>query len=127
MAERHSGLPLWFRLSVDFESDPKLRRAGLDAELLYIRSLARMKRAGTDGHLSAEWWPDLLHGFRSTAATKAREALVREGLWEPCEDGWRIPNGRWARWQDTEEDRARERERKAEYRRKRKERGEPEG
>ena len=120
MAERHTDLTRWLRLSATYDADPRIRRAGNDAELLYLRALAAMKLRDSDGHLAAEWFEMLLRGFRPAAAWRAQEALVREGLWEVCDDGWRIPEGRWARWQDTSEDQAArretERKRKAAYR-----------
>ena len=40
---------LYVPLSVNYPRDPKVRRAGPDAELLYVRGLAHAKGARTDG------------------------------------------------------------------------------
>ena len=107
MAERHGDLGRWVRLSASFDHDPRIMRAGLDAEMVYVRSLAASRLHEADGHVHAEHLSLLSRGLDRRRLTLAVEALVREELWEPCADGWRIPFERWARWQDTEEDRAR--------------------
>jgi hypothetical protein len=120
VAERHGDLGRWVRLSAQYDLDPRIMRAGPVAELLYVRALVAAKRADLDGHVHEAHLGLLGRGLDRRTLGRAVEALVREELWEPCEDGWRVPYDRWARWQDTKADRddqrRRERERKAKYR-----------
>lgn len=118
----HQDLGQWVRLSAGFHLDPRIMRAGTNAELVFVRGLAVSRALRTDGHVAAEHLHLVGHGLSAGALNRARDALVAEGLWEACADGWRVPPAKWARWQTTEveyaERRERERERKAEWRRK---------
>jgi len=121
VAERHADLGRWVRLSAGYHADRRIRRVHPLAELVWVRGLAVARQQGSDGHIDAEWSPvELGRGLTSDELNDATDALVRVGLWEPCDDGWRVPRARWARWQDTEDDydavRKRERERKAAWR-----------
>lgn len=97
----------WARLEGDYYHDPKIRRAGSEAELLYVRSIAWCARNLTDGVIPRQDFGSCSAGLRQ--GSRARLALVRVGLWEELADGWRIPPETWARYQRTraqvEEDR----------------------
>ena len=110
MAERHGDLGRWIRLSADYAWDPRIMRIRPAAELLYLRTLAASRAHESDGHVAREWLAALTRGFDARTAQRAVNDLVSEGLWEPCDDGWRVPYERWARWQDTNDDRAAQRE-----------------
>ena len=94
-------------LDANYLRDPRIRRAGPDAELLYIRGLAYAKAGETDG---------VVYGFDIDAVAvglnkvPARiNALVREEAWEPHDDGWFIKG--WFKWNDPV-DKLREQKRK---------------
>jgi hypothetical protein len=120
VAERHGDLGRWIRLSAGYRLDPRIVRAGPLAELVYVRGLTFAREQGSDGHIAREQYRQLCQGLGRVSAAGALESLLREGLWEECADGWRVPYDRWARWQDTNEDRVAlreiERKRKAEWR-----------
>lgn len=81
-------------LDINYLRDPKIRRAGPDAELLYVRSLAHCKGAETDGIV---WDFDLEVVAVGLNRVQARvESLVKVGLWEPVEGGWKIAG--WEKW-----------------------------
>jgi hypothetical protein len=81
-------------LDINYPRDPAIRRAGEAAELLYVRAMAFVKGAGTDG-VVYEWdLPAVAVGLKG--AEKRVEALVKHGLWEPVDDGWLIRS--WAKW-----------------------------
>ena len=85
-------------LDLNLPSDAAIRRAGPDAELLYIRGLIYLKRTGSDGFIPAYDLPALAVGLRNvkTAAT----ALVRVQLWvddeRDDEPGWLCRS--WLKW-----------------------------
>ena len=92
MAKKPRGL--YVPLDVNYLRDPKIRRAGPDAELLFVRGLAHVKSSKTDGVV---WDFDLDVVAVGLTKVPARvRALVREGLWEPIDGGWLI-NG-WPNW-----------------------------
>lgn len=81
-------------LDINYLRDPKIRRAGHEAELLFVRSLAHCKGAKTDGII---YDFDLDVVAVGLPRVRARvDALVKVGLWEPVEGGWRITS--WQKW-----------------------------
>lgn len=83
-------------LDANYLRDPRIRRAGPDAELLYIRSLAYAKAGETDGMV---WEYDLdaiATGLRRV--TQRVESLVREKAWEVRDEGWFICG--WFNWNE---------------------------
>ncbi len=83
-------------LDANYLRDPRIRKAGPDAELLFIRSLAYAKAGETDGMV---WDYDLdavATGLRRVPDRVA--ALVREKAWEPRESGWFICG--WFNWNE---------------------------
>ena len=95
-------------LDVNYPRDPAIRKAGPDAELLYLRGLAFAKQANTDGVIY-DYDLDVV-GVGLPRLAARRDALVREGLWETTDDGWHIRS--WTRWNQTEEEKAEVREKK---------------
>lgn len=94
-------------LDANYLRDPRIRRAGPDAELLYLRGLAYAKAGETDG---------VVYGFDLDAVAvglnkvQARvNALVREDAWADHPDGWFITG--WFKWNDPV-DKLREQKRK---------------
>jgi len=76
--------------------DPRIRRAGPDAEILYIRALAYAKGGETDGMV---WDYDL--GMIAVGLPKPQarvDALIREKAWEAREEGWFICG--WFNWNE---------------------------
>jgi hypothetical protein len=122
MIERRPLADRWVRLSATYFLDPKIMRAGPDAELLYVRGLAFARQVRSDGHITTEQLPMITNGLRH--ARQTCDALVTVGLWERCADGFRVPLDRWEHWQTTEHEiergrtNARERQAKSRARRR---------
>jgi hypothetical protein len=82
-------------LDVHYAADPAIRRVGYRAELIFVRALARCRADAThDGVVREYDLPSLVQGIPQGAREVA--ALVREGLWVPCDGGWEIRS--WAKW-----------------------------
>ena len=85
-------------LDLNLPSDAAIRRAGPDAELLYIRGLIYIKRTGSDGFIPEYDLPALAVGCRNTKASTA--ALVKASLWSESEEdgepGWMCRS--WLKW-----------------------------
>ena len=81
-------------LDMHYLRNEKIRRAGPDAELLFIRSLAHCKAGQTDGFV-ADYDLDVV-GVGLKGLDRRSEALVRVGLWQEVHGGWRIPS--WPSW-----------------------------
>lgn len=84
-------------LDANYMRDPKIRRAGPDAELLYVRSLAYAKGGETDGVVYDYDLEVIAVGLNKV--NQRVTALVREGAWEPRDDGWFITG--WFNWNDS--------------------------
>lgn len=87
-------MALFVPLDVDYQSDPKIMRAGALAEILFIRSMALAKRLMEDGRIDEVHLPALCLGIPGRSATHVA-ALIREGLWTEVADGWVITS--WAK------------------------------
>lgn len=82
-------------LDVRYRRDRAIRRAGAEAELLYIRSLTLAKREETGGVIEDYDIPELTEGLRDPDA--AIRALVDNHLWVKRTDGaWLIRS--WEKW-----------------------------
>jgi hypothetical protein len=92
----------WVRLAAGYQSDPRILAAGNAGELMWVRALAISRQTHTDGHVNHEHLAQLSRGFDRNRGPAIAGRLVTVGLWEPCDDGWRIPYERWSRWQVTE-------------------------
>ena len=84
-------------LDVNYPRDRAIRRAGPDAELLFIRSLVYTKGASTDGYIADYDLDVVAVGLRNV--NKSVTALVAGGLWETTDGGWQIRS--WAKWNMT--------------------------
>jgi len=87
-------------LDVNYLRDPRIRRAGPDAELLYLRALAYAKGGGTDGFVH-DYDLDVI----AVGLTKVQQrvnALTREKAWEKREGGWFICG--WFKWNKSTEE-----------------------
>lgn len=93
-------MPLYVPLDADYAADPKIIRAGSAAELLFIRSLALVKRLQSDGRIDSVHLASLALGIPGRAANNAA-ALVREQLWTEVPGGWVITA--WSRWNMTKD------------------------
>jgi len=82
-------------LDVNFP-DRDIRRAGPDAEQLFVRALPFAKRTRSGGLIDPADLPEISLGLRNVQ--KRIDALVREKLWIAIEDGWQIRS--WDRWND---------------------------
>lgn len=99
---------LYVPLDVNYLRDPKVRRAGPDAELLYLRGLAHAKGGNTDGFI-ADF--DLEVVGVGLPRLKARvAALVANGLWIQGTGGWQIAG--WTKWNKTNKQLAADKEAK---------------
>lgn len=97
---------LYVPLDANYLRDPAVRRAGPDAELLYVRGLAHAKSGDTDGVILACDLPVIAVGLRGVP--RRVDALVREGLWLPLDDGWAIRS--WVKWNMTRTERTNDKE-----------------
>jgi hypothetical protein len=86
-------------LDVNYMRDPRIRRAGSEAELLYLRSLAYAKGGETDGFVHDYDLSVISVGLTKVSARV--DALVREKAWEPREGGWFIAG--WFKWNESTE------------------------
>lgn len=111
---------LYVPLDVNYVSDEGIRRAGADAELLFVRGLAYAKRTKSDGFLPDYDMPVIAVGLPEVEARV--KALVAWELWDEEDDGWRIRS--WDRWNPPgeEEERARKRALAADRKRRQRER-----
>lgn len=88
-------------MDVKLPSRPEIRKGGPDAELMFYRGLFYARTNQTGGLLPEYDLPAWSAGLRNVK--KSCQYLVRSGLWETCEDGWRIPS--WSKWNPTKEQR----------------------
>lgn len=99
-------------LDMNYLRDPAVRKAGPDAELLYVRSLAHCKSGGTDGFIGDYDLEVVGVGLKNPSVRARAALLVREGLWSAEPDGWTIRS--WLKWNMTQteiaDDKARKRE-----------------
>lgn len=87
---------MYVPLDVNYMRDPRIRRAGHEAELLYLRSLAYAKGGETDGMVYDYDLDVIAVGLPRIPARVT--ALVREGAWEPRDGGWFITG--WFNWNE---------------------------
>src|SRR5690349_19954699 len=87
---------MYVPLDVNFMRDPRIRRAGPDAEILYIRALAYAKGGETDGIVHAYDLDVIAVGLKGVPARVA--ALVREKAWEERDESWFITG--WFNWNE---------------------------
>lgn len=88
---------MYVPLDVNYMRDPRVRRAGPDAELLYIRSLAYAKGGETEGLVHDYDLDVIAVGLNKVPQRVA--ALVREKAWEEREGGWFICG--WFNWNES--------------------------
>ena len=88
---------MYVPLDVNYMRDPRIRRAGSDAELLYIRALAYAKGGETDGMVHDYDLDVIAVGLPKVLARVS--ALVREKAWEEREGGWFIAG--WFNWNES--------------------------
>lgn len=112
---KHPGL--YVPLDVNYVHDEAVRRAGPQAELLFLRGLAYAKRVGNDGFIPDYDLPVV--GVGLPDVNNAVERLVHWDLWREEEGGWRIRS--WERWNASDEH-EQERRREAARERKRRQR-----
>ena len=89
---------LWVKLSVDYLDDPKILRAGVECEVLFIRGMAYAKKSG-DGTI-----PEIALmriGIALSDPYALAERLCEVGLWERDGDEYRIVG--WGNWQTDQE------------------------
>lgn len=79
---------LFVPLNVGYADDDKIIDAGPMAELLYIRSLAFVKRARSDGWIASNQLRTI--ATRIPAANRLADRLVELGLWERNGAGWYV-------------------------------------
>ena len=81
-------------LDSNYPRDVAIQKAGPMAELLFVRSLAFCKLTRSAGFVS-HWDIDEV-GSRIRGVKSLANVLVKVGLWEAVDDGWRIRS--WDRW-----------------------------
>ena len=88
---------MYVPLDVNYMRDPRIRRAGADAELLYLRALAYAKGGETDGMVH-DYDLDVIAVGLPRVSTRVA-ALVHEGAWEARDGGWFISG--WFNWNES--------------------------
>ena len=83
-------------LDVNYMRDPRIRRAGHEAETLYVRALAYAKGGETDG-MVYDYDLDVI-AVGLPRVPRRVDALVREKAWEAREGGWFICG--WFNWNE---------------------------
>lgn len=101
---------MYVPLDVNYMRDPRIRRAGPDAEILYVRSLAYAKGGDTDGFVHDYDLEVIAVGLKNV--TGRVSALVREKAWEEREGGWFISG--WFKWNQSTEALREQKKRRAE-------------
>lgn len=96
---------LWAKVSLSFPDDPKVIEAGHCAELAYLRCTLLSKQHMTDGVVHRARAPRWLVGIPGDPV-EHMDTLVRVGLMEATDDGWRIPEAVWCAWNLTAEEMA---------------------
>jgi hypothetical protein len=76
----------WVRLDDGFYDHPKITRIGLAAAGLFVNSLCYSARQLTDGFIPTA----ALAGLASGKPGKLPQLLIKEGLWEAVDGGYRI-------------------------------------
>lgn len=99
---------MYVPLDVNYLRDPKVRKAGPEAELLYLRSLAYAKGGSTDGNIPEFDLPVVAVGL--PRVNQRVNALVANGLWTETGDGWYIAG--WKKWNKTNRQLAQDKEAK---------------
>lgn len=99
-------------LAVNYPRDRAIRRAGPEAELVFIRALVFLKGTKTDGFLADFDLDAAMVGIKPAWVTRAVAALVKAELWTVVEDGWQVRS--WAKWNATQTEIAEDREAKRE-------------
>ena len=88
---------MYVPLDMNYMRDRAIRKAGPEAEHLFIRSLAYSKSGGTDGIIADYDLDTVAVGLKAVPARV--QALVREHLWDEIDGGWYIHS--WAKWNMT--------------------------
>lgn len=84
-------------LSVNYARDRDVRKAGPDAELLFLRGLAYARGARTDGFIPDYDLAVVAVGLRNVPRSVAQlEQAGTPGLWVRLDDGWQIRG--WDKW-----------------------------
>lgn len=103
---------LFVPLDVNYPRDRAIRRAGPEAELVFIRGLVFTKGTKTDGFLADFDLDAAMVGLKPAWVKKGVDALVKVGLWTVVDDGWQVRS--WAKWNSTQEQIAKDQEAKRE-------------
>lgn len=103
---------LFAKFDPKMASSKRVRRAGWEAELLYVRGILFCKDSMTDGVIDESQLEIVGLGIPLDLASLAKR-LVDVGLWESTKEGWRIAPDKWAEWQTTNDELESERERKS--------------
>ena len=94
---------IYSQLEVDFVRDPKMRRAGPLARLLYIQTMCWGKENETDGKVEPVFAAEVAADIPQYR--KHFRKLVEVGLMEEMPDGgWRIPLEVWIKRNPTKQD-----------------------
>jgi len=111
MASRHRSLPPWIRLNQRFWLDEKLGELPIESRYLFVAICAHSAALGLDGRLPENTVKQLTVDFKLSPA-RTLGPIVDVGLVERAAPNqlW-VPH--WIKWQDTTEEQAGTRARKA--------------
>lgn len=97
-------MAVYANIDVEMPFKKRIRRAGVMAEFVYLRSILFCKRLLTDGVIDESQLDVIAIGLTHDVAIGAVDSLVQEELLERTNDGWRIPFEKWKEWQTTKEE-----------------------
>jgi hypothetical protein len=115
---KHPGL--FVPLDVNYVSDEGIRRAGIAAELLFIRALVYAKRTNSHGFIPDYDLPVIAVGLHPDGVPQSVAALIHWELWVEAEGGWHIRS--WERWNSAPDEAEKERKKAQARERKRRQR-----
>lgn len=93
---------IWIKLSVDYYEDEKVVQAGVEGEVLFVRSLAWCKKHSPDGQIPNHMISRLGVGLGSPS--EAAISLCEARLW--VDRGDRFEIAKWASWNVQDGDRS---------------------
>lgn len=95
-------MSIYVKLVCEALTDSKLLAAGPGAFWIWTRGLLYAKQHLTDGVVPADAMPIVAFGLNDVDVQVSK--LVTLKLWEPCENGHRVPAKVWAKYQTTAAD-----------------------
>jgi hypothetical protein len=120
---------IYAQISCSMTRDPRMIAAGWQARAVYVEAVLYCRENLTDGIIDRLAMPYWMPDMPVKARMKLLDILVDVRALDPCDQGWRFPEHVWARWNpsraEVEAKREAEKQRKANYRARRREGTDP--